>query len=82
MSMSAVVLLCTGSAALVALPVAPPAPAVAWGELVSASTAFCLDTACGCETPGCTTRTRLDLYACVAGGHNERFRYDEEEQWA
>lgn len=51
-----------------------------WGQLVSlatqASPPLCLDTACGCAVPGCQTRTRIDLYSCEAGPHNEHFRYD------
>ena len=76
LGLSAAAVLWAGSAALAAHPPAAVMPAVAWGELVSASTSFCLDTACGCEAPGCATRARLDLYPCGAYGHNERFRYD------
>eukprot|EP01043_Picozoa_sp_COSAG02_P046604 COSAG02_NODE_4376_length_5437_cov_3.803484_1_plen_115_part_10 len=53
--------------------------ATEWSELVSLSTVtppLCLDTACDCAQPGCKIRTRIDLYSCSAGPHNERFRYD------
>jgi hypothetical protein len=57
---------------LCSLSVAVAAPESPWGAVVPVPTRECLDTAC----PDKSLWTRVDLWACVGDGHNERFRWN------